>query len=940
MKFTLLLFLCFFTVFGFARTKPDITPTPHSMQEVSSNKDLSFDYSQSYKIKIYSKIASDHTSTIHFLLPNSDARSSQVVKIGYTSSRSLRKYSKDVPMKSGAYRLAILEKEIVLVAYDDRGLHYGLQTLKQMIDQKQSMWDIVDYPDVAYRGVVEGFYGTPWSFADRKRQLEFYGKYRLNTYIYGPKDDPFHSSPHWRDPYPKVEAEGIAKLAAVAKKNRVDFVWAIHPGKDIKWNDQDQQKLVDKLESMYQLGVRGFAVFFDDISGIGTDPNKQAGLLNHIMDDFYKRHHDLTPLIMCPTEYTKQWANPSEKGYLSVLGDEMNSKVEVMWTGDAVVGHITKKSLDWVNSRINRKAYVWWNFPVSDYCVHNLLLGPCIGLTSQGKDDMSGFVSNPMEYAAASEISLYSVANYSWNVEAFNPLKSWSKSIETLMPEVASDYKFFATYNQDANSSWGWRTGKEALQFESFVAMHDVAGLRDEFQKMVISSNNIQQRLNDPVLLDEINPWLSQFKLLGEWGLTLLDENESLSDDDLEGAWSLILASHKISDQVKKIGQVENYGRGVEVGGTTLMPHLKNKSLGLETKFLGQLTGQEIQKPELIGYQELRDGADRAFDEDINTAYVFRKVMKPGDYIGVDLKKVTPIRSIDIYQTSSRDHIKSGVLEYSLDGKSWASLSDKTFTQPVVQFTAEGAAPKARFVRYVNTEDSKKQKGHWVKLHDIFVNKSEPYVTMIFSSKSFRNMPFAFNGESLKFNKKLEVTDMLPGNKIVIPFLRPEKIKNLKINLGDQYKNLKCVYFDDKGNQLTLAEGDINGTYTMERPVKRVVISNPNEKSQAIRLLSLQFDFDQVIDLGQRFVDQDFNTSCPLEAGKSLDVSTSVEAGSILLFDQNMEDVTLEIALKNGNTFKQIVSTPFYKVPDFKNIEKCTITNGSNRTFELIEIVK
>ena len=132
----------------------------------------------------------------------------------------------------------------------------------------------------------------------------------MNTYIYGPKDDPYHSSPNWRLPYPEKEAEQLQELVKVAKENEVDFVWAIHPGQDIKWNQEDRDNLLAKFEKMYDLGVRSFAVFFDDISGEGTNPVKQAELLNYIDENFVKVKKDVTPLVMCPTEYNKSWSDP------------------------------------------------------------------------------------------------------------------------------------------------------------------------------------------------------------------------------------------------------------------------------------------------------------------------------------------------------------------------------------------------------------------------------------------------------------------------------------------------------------------------------------------------------------------------------------------------------------------------------------------------------
>lgn len=238
----------------------------------------------------------------------------------------------------------------------------------------------------------------------------------MNTYIYGPKDDPYHSSPNWRLPYPEKEALQLQELVKVANENEVDFVWAIHPGQDIKWNQEDRDLLLAKFEKMYDLGVRSFAVFFDDISGEGTNPNKQAELLNYIDEKFVKVKPDVTPLVMCPTEYNKSWSNP-KGNYLTTLGEKLNPSIQIMWTGDRVISDITKDGIAWINARIKRPAYIWWNFPVSDYVRDHLLLGPVYGNDTQIADQMSGFVTNPMEHAEASKIAIYSVADYAWNPE-------------------------------------------------------------------------------------------------------------------------------------------------------------------------------------------------------------------------------------------------------------------------------------------------------------------------------------------------------------------------------------------------------------------------------------------------------------------------------------------------------------------------------------------
>ena len=74
---------------------------------------------------------------------------------------------------SGAYTLTVNSNGIHIGIYDDRSLFYAVQTLRQLIlDGKQLPVCLIrDYPDIAFRGVVEGFYGTPWSFENRVEQL-------------------------------------------------------------------------------------------------------------------------------------------------------------------------------------------------------------------------------------------------------------------------------------------------------------------------------------------------------------------------------------------------------------------------------------------------------------------------------------------------------------------------------------------------------------------------------------------------------------------------------------------------------------------------------------------------------------------------------------------------------------------------------------------------
>ncbi len=121
-------------------------------------------------------------------------------------------WKRDSALPKEGYTLALTEKGVALTVADDAGLFYAVKTLNQLCaTQKVQAVQIKDYPVVPFRGTVEGFYGQPWSFEARKSQFRFYGDWKMNTYIYGPKDDPFHGfSRRWRDPYPEAEAKRLA----------------------------------------------------------------------------------------------------------------------------------------------------------------------------------------------------------------------------------------------------------------------------------------------------------------------------------------------------------------------------------------------------------------------------------------------------------------------------------------------------------------------------------------------------------------------------------------------------------------------------------------------------------------------------------------------------------------------------------------------------------
>lgn len=430
----------------------------------------------------------------------------------------------------GRYSLKLSKEDAKITAGGSDGVFYAVCTLREIAANAQEPQsvpcvDIDDYPMFRFRGVVEGFYGTPWSHETRLSILDHMGRYKMNSYVYGPKDDPYHNVPDWRKPYPAEDAAKISELCSRAERNHINFIWAIHPGGDIKWNREDFDLLLAKFEAMYNLGVRQFAVFFDDIQGDGTDSHKQAELLNSLNREFVRAKPDVKHLIVCPTDYSQAWAGKGENGQLAIYGRELDKDIEVFWTGAEVCSDVVRPDRDFVNTRIQRPSLTWWNFPVSDYCRENLQLGPSYTLdTTLTSADMSGILTNPMEHGEASKAAMYSVADYGWNPAAYNALDSWQRSMAVQMPGAPEAYATIAIHACDPQK---WYRKNESWNVEVFdcdnYTPEQYERLRQEFLKLKAAPAEILSHGGNPALAAELAPWLMQAVNLADRGLLALE---------------------------------------------------------------------------------------------------------------------------------------------------------------------------------------------------------------------------------------------------------------------------------------------------------------------------------------------------------------------------------------------------------------------------------
>ncbi len=348
-------------------------------------------------------------------------------------------------------------------------------------------------PAIPLRGVVEGFYGTPWSQADRLSMLQFCHEHKLNAYIYAPKDDAYHRA-KWREMYPADKMADLQALIDESKKQQVKFIFAISPGLDIHFSgqeaEQDKQAMLKKLTAMYDMGVRDFAIFFDDIKN--KDGKGQAEFLNWVNANFIAQHKDINPLIAVPTEYFRQdmESEGQIKEYTKEFSTTLDKDILVLYTGEKVVPD-GLRDVDYAraNKLYGRQLGIWWNYPVSDYLEAKLALGPVEKLPALS--EIPAIFYNPMKHAELSKISLATGAEYALNPGKYNAEKAWHKAIKAQYGSLAADMEAFADQSQHMVVSW------------AVIGPEDGAALRRQMDAYWQDSNNGEKLMADLSKLDQ-----------------------------------------------------------------------------------------------------------------------------------------------------------------------------------------------------------------------------------------------------------------------------------------------------------------------------------------------------------------------------------------------------------------------------------------------------
>ena len=359
---------------------------------------------------------------------------------GYVDTYVQKNYNVDASLfeKFGAHFVASNNGEIVVLGRDTDAAFYGITSLKHIFNQMDGStirnFTIKDYADTNIRGFIEGYYGIPWSNEDRMSLMKFGGDFKMTSYVFAPKDDPYHTS-KWREEYPAEEIAEIKKMVAVGNESKCRFVWTAHPfmgGFNANNADAEIQALLNKFDQLYEAGVRQFGVLGDDVGNL--DKNVVVKMMNKV-SEWAKKKGDVYDTVFCPAGYNHSWQGDYSE--LNKYDKEFPDDVKIFWTGEAVCQPVEQKTLDHfrkhnLNGQAERRSPLFWlNWPVNDINGERLMMGKGSLLhTDIDINDLAGVVTNPMQEAEASKVAIFAVADYAWNVKAFDDDKSWEDSFK------------------------------------------------------------------------------------------------------------------------------------------------------------------------------------------------------------------------------------------------------------------------------------------------------------------------------------------------------------------------------------------------------------------------------------------------------------------------------------------------------------------------------
>lgn len=234
------------------------------------------------------------------------------------------------------------------------------------------------------RGVVEGFYGRPYTSKERNIIISYLSMLDDSVYMYAPKNDPYHRL-KWRQEYPRESFEALAVNIGKSRQTGVKFIFGISPW---KFTDDDGEFIRRKADKALSAGAFGISILFDDVPDKADSELafRQIEFADKALADFDCQ------VYMCPSVYCVELLEIlNGEEYLRSLRDNLPERWDLFWTGDAVISRkLDSTSLVRAEELLGRQPVIWDNLLADDYTIRRIFLA---GLDDRIPDRYSYFLN-------------------------------------------------------------------------------------------------------------------------------------------------------------------------------------------------------------------------------------------------------------------------------------------------------------------------------------------------------------------------------------------------------------------------------------------------------------------------------------------------------------------------------------------------------------------
>ncbi|MEG0454816.1 MAG: O-GlcNAcase, partial [Bacteroides sp.] len=314
-----------------------------------------------------------------------------------------------------------------------------------------------------------------------------------------------------------------------------------------------------------------------------------------------------------------------------------------------------------------------------------------------------------------------------WNPLKYNPQEAWERAIRTLLPQDAAALQTFANQNSDLGNNGHRYRREESVQLQPLAdrfLTHYTQGtyhtaeadsLQKEFERIVESADLLLVNKENEPLIQEMTPWLQQFKLMGQMGqevLTLAAAYQNNDQTTFTNKYKHIKALQQLSFGVDQTYNQNPYQPGVKVGTKVLQP-LIDKTFSMATeryneKYGTQLNATTSYSPhklvtniEQLKYQPLQIKTNR-----IMISPLLETVKWPASgTLTIELERPYTGKNIEM-DLGVKEVATWGSLEVSPDGVNWTLAKLKQENNKV---TVDLQNSPVKAVRFTNTSNREQE---------------------------------------------------------------------------------------------------------------------------------------------------------------------------------------------------------------------------------------